>query len=263
VVRICPFAAYSDTCAAVDGIAPSTGALAVSASETGRFQVTLDGRAEGVASAINHADGRALAWDYIIKNSAGVVTTTGSRVASLQTTPAPNTSIYTGAWAITGQSSNFNSSFGSSTSTYAGSVNDSTLSWTSSSKGTGLQTLSDQTLASGGFVNCGNSEELPIAALPGSFGSMRVINSALNYTTTNVVSGLTILQAFTKDADSSVILPLSQDSVAYFYIGGASEGKTYYNGVLQTGFGIKDAAFYSYGFGRRVSKTPVKPGVCP
>ena len=251
--RICPFAAYSDTCANLQGVTVTTGTLQPSSTETNRFNVSVNGKIEGVASAVNHSYGRTLIWDYIERNAANAITRTGSRIAAIQLVPAPSTTIYQGNWINTIRNANFAVS-GTAT---PGTDSSITLSLVASANNTSLIVAQDPTLISGGLVTgCQTATSAPIFALPGSFGQLLEVSMPPS-TITNTVDAIRIDQVFSGFIQSSLILPVGVDSFAIFYATNGTTARTYYNGVLQAPLSAyDDSPFYNYGFLRRLSTTP-------
>jgi hypothetical protein len=251
--RICPFAAYSDTCANTQGVTVTTGTLQPSSTESNRFNVTVNGKIEGVASALNHSYGRTLIWDYVERNAANVITRTGSRIAAVQLVPAPSTAIYQGNWINTIRNANF----AVSGTAIPGSDSSITLSLVASANNTSLINAQDPSAISGGLVTgCQTSTNAPITALPGAFGQLLEVSMPPS-TITNTVDTTRIDIVSSGSLQSGLLLPIGVDSFAIFYASGGTTLRTYFNGVLQAPLSAyDDSPFYNYGFLRRLSTTP-------
>jgi hypothetical protein len=249
--RICPFAGYSDTCSSPQGVTFTVGTLQPSSTEAGKFNVTVNGQVEGVASALNHAYGRTLIWDYIKRSSTGTVLRTGSRVAAVQLVPAPSTAVYQGNWINSIKSANYTIG-GTAT---PGSDSIITASLVATANNTGLIYASDPSVISGGGVTgCQTSTNVPISVLPGSFGELQSTLFTPS-TSTNVVGSTTITTVSLGITQSSLLLPLGADSFSSFYVSTGRTVSTFYNGVLQPSIDTSGdfPPFYSYGYIRRLS----------
>jgi hypothetical protein len=259
-VRICPFAAYSDTCGDVNGATMLVGALSTIASEPGKFSVTLNGSAEGVAIAANHRYGRTILWDFVVRSAAGAVTATGTRVGAFQTPKAPDSSIYAGNWAGTatlssgqGQSSSGNSALFGGSGAVAGAL-------LATNTGTGLGYKFDQSAPSAqtsGFLpTCGSIDLATIPQMPGSFGRLETREPGLNRTTT--FRGLTFV--FAQGITSDVYIPLAPDTIYRFYSGADATYQAFEGPALFESGSVSKT--YSYSIIRRANLSATVPAPC-